>query len=145
MIVMRYLPCLILIFFALQDVAAQPEYLVFGKGGGISGEVTQYRILRNGKVYKGTGRVDILYTQKGKIHKSDAKEIYASLMNIPDSSFHHPGNVYYFIQVTGDSADVRYTWGDPDFEVSDTLGELYRNTFVKISKLKYKNIKNPLK
>jgi hypothetical protein len=142
---MRFLLGLMLIFFPLKELSAQPEYLIFGKGGGIAGEVTQYRILSNGKVYKGTGKADILYSQKGKICKSDAKKIYADLMNIPDTSFHHPGNIYYFIQVPGDSADVRYTWGDPAYKVPDNLGELYRNTVGEVAKLKFKTIKKPLK
>jgi hypothetical protein len=79
---MRFLPCLILIIFILPDASAQSEYLVFGKGGGIVGEVTQYRILNNGKVFKGSGLANILYTQKGKIGKPEAKKIYADLQNI---------------------------------------------------------------
>jgi len=76
---MRFLPYLMLLIIALPDASAQSEYLVFGKGGGLSGAVTQYRIQSNGKVYKGNGMVDILYSQKGKIGKSDAKKIYADL------------------------------------------------------------------
>ena len=142
---MRFIPCLILILFAHAELTAQPEYLVVGRGGGISGEVTQYRIQSNGKVYKGTGMADILYTQKGKIGKSDAKKIYADFMTFPDTSFHHPGNVYYFVQFPGDSTDVRCTWGDPDYEVPELLGELYRNAFGKIAKLKYKTVKKPVR
>jgi hypothetical protein len=142
---MKFLPYLILIFFALPDASAQSEYLVFGKGGGISGEVTQYRILNNGKVYKGTGMVDILYAQKGKIGKSNAKKIYADLKHIPDTSFHHPGNIYYFIQYPGDTSDVRITWGDPAYPVPETLSELYRSTLVKVAALTFKNLKKPVR
>ena len=143
--VMRFLPYLILIIFALPEASAQPEYLVFGKGGGLSGAVTQYRIQNNGKVYKGNGKVDILYSEKGKISKSDAKKIYADLKNIPDTSFHHPGNIYYFIQLPGDTSDKRYTWGDPAYKVPDALGELYRSAMDKIAGLKYKTLKKTLK
>lgn len=142
---MRSLAYLILIIFALPDASAQSEYLVFGKGGGLTGDVTQYRVATNGKVYKGTGMTDILYAQKGKISKSDAKKIYAELKNIPDTSFHHPGNIYYFIQFPGDTSDVRVTWGDPEFPVSETLSELYRSTLVKIASLPFKNLKKPVR
>ena len=142
---MRFLPYLILILFVLPNASAQSEYPIFGKGGGIAGEVTQYRILNNGKVYKGTGMVDILYAQKGKISRSDAKKIYADLKAMPDTLFHHPGNIYYFIQVPGDTSDVRITWGDPAYPAPDEIGELYRSTLVKIAGLTFKNLKKPVR
>jgi hypothetical protein len=142
---MRFLPCLILLIFTLPNGSAQSECLIFGKGGGLSGSVTQYMIQSNGKVYKGSGMVDILYSQKGKISKPDAKKIYADLKSIPDTSFHHPGNVYYFIQLPGDTPDKRYTWGDPDFKVPDALGKLYQSAMDKVAGLKYKTVKKPLK
>jgi hypothetical protein len=142
---MRFLPYIILITFALPYACAQSEYLVIGKGGGLSGAVTQYRIQSNGKVYKGNGMVDILYSQKGKIGKPDAKKIFADRKNIPDTSFQHPGNVYYFIQLPGDTSDIRYTWGDPAYEVPDALGKLYQSAMDKVAGLKYKTLKKPLK
>jgi hypothetical protein len=142
---MKFLSYLILIILSMPDSQAQSDYLVFGKGGGISGEVTQYRILKNGKVYRGTGRVDILFTQKGKIGKPDVKKICSDLKKFPDSSFHHPGNMYYFIRFPGDASDIDFTWGDPAFAIPEALGELYRDTFVKISKLKYKALKKPIR
>jgi len=141
---MRFLPYLILLIFTLPEASAQSEYPIFGKGGGISGEVTQYRIEKKGKVYKGTGMADILYAQKGKIRKSDAKKIYADLKVIPDTSFHHPGNIYYFIQVPGDTSDIRVTWGDPAYPAPEALIELYRSTLVKIAGLTFKNLKTPV-
>lgn len=143
--VMRLLPYLTLLIFLQPDASAQSEYPIFGKGGGISGEVTQYRILTNGKVYKGTGLADILYAQKGKIGKSEAKKIYADLKAMPDTSFHHPGNIYYFIQVPGDTSDIRITWGDPAYPAPEAITELYRNTLVKIAGLTFKNLKKPLR
>jgi hypothetical protein len=142
---MRFLPYLLLLIIALPDACAQSEYLVIGKGGGLSGAVTQYRIQRNGKVYKGNGNVDILYSEKGKIRKSDAKKFYADLKNIPEPSFHHPGNVYYFIQSPCDTSDLRYTWGDPAYKVPDALGKLYQSVMNKVASLKYKTVKKPLK
>jgi len=144
-IIMKFLPYLVLIIIALPDASAQSEYLVFGKGGGLSGAVTQYRMLSNGKVYKGSGLTEILYTQKGKIGKSNAKKICTEIKNIPDTLFHHPGNVYYFIEVPGDTAVIRYTWGDPDYKVPDILGELYRSAMEQVSGLSYKTVKKPIK
>lgn len=142
---MRFLPYLILILFVLPNASGQSEYPIFGKGGGIVGEVTQYRILNNGKVYKGTGMADILYAQKGKISRSDAKKIYADLKAMPDTLFHHPGNIYYFIQYPGDTSDIRVTWGDPAYPAPEAISELYRSTLVTIAGLTFKNLKKPLR
>jgi hypothetical protein len=89
--------------------------------------------------------VDIVYAQKGKIGKSDARKICADLKNLPDTSFHHPGNVYYFIQFPGDTSDIRYTWGDPAFRVPDALNELYRSSMDQVASLKFKTVKKPSK
>ncbi|MBN1416727.1 MAG: hypothetical protein JW973_16635 [Bacteroidales bacterium] len=142
---MRFLPCMIVLLIIPLHMLAQPECLVFGKGGGIAGTATLYKILDNGKVYKGSGRVNILFTQQGKIPKSEAKRLYHDIRNLPDTTFSYPGNVYYFVQVIGDSTVHEYTWGAREFDVPDTLGSLYESAMNKLASLRYKKIKKPFK
>ena len=124
---------------------SQHDYLVFGKGGGISGEVTEYVILHNGKVYKGSGSAEINISYRGKIRKSDTRKLYKEFEDIADTSFSHPGNMFYYIKKVGENTEYKYTWGDTGFEVSDQVRNLYRNTMVKLSGLTFKPVKKSVK
>lgn len=136
-------PLLFLFAFLLVafQACAQHETLVIGKGGGIAGLVIQYKLTEKGKVYKGTGTVDIDYTLCSKIKKSEARKLFEEIKGIPDTAFHHPGNIYYFIQKCNESDTVRYTWGDTEFEAPEPMGTLYKNTMSRFSDLEFKQVK----
>jgi hypothetical protein len=142
---MRFIALLLCFAFPLVYINAQSRYLVIGKGGGISGEVTYYKILNKGKVYKGSDRAEMSFASKSKISKADAKKIYSDLKSITDSSFSHPGNMYYFVTITGEGPEISYTWGDSGFKVPDGVGELYRAAMAKVAKLTFKELKDPVK
>lgn len=141
---MRSLLFLLSIFLLASQACAQHEYLVIGKGGGISGEVLQFRISHKGKVYKGTGIADIQYAMTAKIKKSEARKIFVEFGSIQDSSFHHPGNLYYFIHKVGEGCKTEYTWGEQGFEVPENLTILYKNSMSRLSGLSYKPVKKPI-
>jgi hypothetical protein len=142
---MRILLMLLLFPGITFTACAQHDYLVFGKGGGISGEVTEYVILHNGKVLKGSGNAVINFTQRGKIRKSHTRKLYSEFENVDDTSFSHPGNIYYFIKRVGENTERKFTWGDTGYEVSEQVSSLYRNTMFKLSGLTFKPVKKPVK
>lgn len=123
-------------------VNCQENYIAFGSGGGYSGMATVYKLAQNGKVLKGTGKVDIKYTESGKFKKSQAKKIFAMLNNIETDAFSHPGNMYYFISYFKNGAETKYTWGASDFQVPEELSALYRETISKLSKLDFQPVQN---
>jgi len=133
-----------LLFLFSFQACAQPDYLVIGKGGGFSGEVLQYRISPGGKVYKGSGLADIRYTLKGKIRRSEARKLFDDMANIKDSTFHHPGNMYYFIHKVGNDCKTEYTWGENGYEVAGSLKTIYINTIGRLSEVDFKPVKKPV-
>jgi hypothetical protein len=132
---------LFLIFF---QACAQPDYLIFGKGGGFSGNVMQYRITHKGKIYKGSGLVDIRYTLAGKIKRSEAKKVFDEMNSIHESAFHHPGNVYYFIRKVNEEYTTEYTWGENGYEVSESIRILYKNAMNRFSEIHFRTLKKPI-
>jgi hypothetical protein len=130
--------------FIASQACAQHEYLVIGKGGGFSGEVLQYRISPGGKVYKGSGLADTRYALKGKIKKSEARKLFKDMDSIQDSTFHHPGNVYYFIQKIGKDCKTEYTWGENGYEVAEPIKTIYQNAISRLSDVDFKPVKKPV-
>lgn len=93
--------------------------LVFGKGGGITGEVVAYHLFQNGIVFKGKGLAEKTYDKLGKISPEITTQIFDNynMLNLKDISFTHPGNIYYFIESKSGSVDHKITWGDPEHTV----------------------------
>jgi len=138
---MRLLPFLFVFVFTLPNASCQSEYLVLGSGGGFTGVATQYKITKKGKVYKGTGVLGITYTREGKIKKSDARKLLKEADSLSDTTFCHPGNIYYYIQKPGENDTLTYTWGEVHFEVPEPAGMLYKNAMGRIADLTFKPIK----
>jgi len=141
---MRSLLFLLSIIFIASQACAQHEYLVIGKGGGFSGEVLQYRISPGGKVYKGSGLADIRYALKGKIKRSEARKLFKDMDSIQDSTFQHPGNLYYFIQKIGKDCKTEYTWGENEFKAPESIKTIYKNIMSRLSEVDFKPVKTPV-
>ena len=132
---------LILLFMLQLPASGQAKWIVFGKGGGISGEITGYRLYRNGNVYKGSGNSDLNFESISRIKRSAARKIIREVGSFQQVPFTHPGNIYYFIALSGKDSLVKYTWGHADFTVPDPLGTVYRSSLKTFSDLQYKPIK----
>jgi len=142
---MRLLLFLFVFIFTLPNVSCQSDYLVFGMGGGFTGEATQYKITRKGRVYKGSGVLDIAYTMTGKIKKSDARKLFEESESLSDTTFCYPGNIYYYIQKACENDTLTYTWGEVHFEVPEPAGMLYKNAMSRFTDLTFKPIKDTTK
>ncbi|MBN2763516.1 MAG: hypothetical protein JXR41_10525, partial [Bacteroidales bacterium] len=62
-----------------------------------------------------------------------------------DSSFHHPGNLYYFIRIIDNECTTEYTWGENGYKVPEMIGVFYKETINRLSDLPYKPVKKPVK
>jgi hypothetical protein len=130
------------LFFMLYSclVFAQGEYILFGSGGGITGQVSAYKIYTNGKVLKGKGKLEITYSETGKIKKKEARQIFKDVSKTLNTPFSHPGDMYYFIQKVSEGSDQKYTWGSADYEVSEAIGNIYNSVMKKLSSTSYKQL-----
>lgn len=120
---------------------AQKTYLVFGNGGGFTGQVTAFRLLKNGKVLKGSGRTDIIYTEYAKLKRAEAKKFFFELNDLKFVSFSEPGNMYYFIRYSHKKITLNYTWGATGFETPGQLKDIYRRLMSDVTELNFRQIK----
>jgi len=101
--------------------------LIFGSGGGISGEITTYILLENGQVfYKNS------LTKENKelesLSKKDAASCFQKMevLKLSEMNFDHPGNRYYFLEEVNGDDKHRVTWGANDHEISEECKTLYK-------------------
>lgn len=104
----------------------QSTRIVFGSGGGFTGNVTEYTLDANGNLKMAeslTGNESNL----GKIKKSSLKKIYKALseLNLSGINSNQPGNMYYFIKEVGATDTNEVIWGNPDHETPEGVQEFY--------------------
>ena len=113
----------------------------FGQGGGFTGQVTEYTLLRNGQIFAGTnkeGFVDELprFDKKlvDQIFEMCEKYQYDSL------KLDKPGNQYYFFTTqNGDKVNkIQWAPGEPELpqELYILFGNLKKLTQKKVSETK---------
>ncbi len=112
------------------------ERLVFGSGGGFSGKITEYTLLKNGQVFT-KGGANTALQELEPLTKKEAKGFFKELpgLALTDLKLDKPGNMYYFLKV-GEAE--RITWGHPEHPVADNIDKFYRSLIrtVKNKKLK---------
>lgn len=101
-------------------------YITFGSGGGISGAVSQYYMLEDGKVYR---KVEFKeeYTFIGKLEKKLVDQQFDSYkrFQLGDEAIDDPGNMYFFINHS--NGPNKLTWGGGNQEVNPIVKNLHLN------------------
>lgn len=122
---------------------AQNDFITVGSGGGYTGAVTTYKITPQGKVFKGKGVGEIKFTECGKIKRSAAKKMFASISGLipADNSFNHPGNLYYFLKYKQDAKEQTITWGDAAHPVPEGVKKLFDEIQASVNAIRYKPLK----
>jgi hypothetical protein len=103
--------------------------IIFGYGGGFTGEVKEYHLLNDGRIaHKGLS--DTLYNVLSRIGKSKATACFEDCkkMKLNTMKFNEPGNRYYFIAVKEiGKPENRIVWGDNDQPVLAEIKNLYKS------------------
>lgn len=100
--------------------------IVFGNGGGVSGQVTEFTLNTAGQIVL-KERIGSQIKSVADLKKSTTKKIYSQLsdINFSNINFNHPGNLYYFIrEVKGDKTH-EIVWGSPSQQVPSSIKEFY--------------------
>ena len=120
---------------------AQHKFITLGSGGGFAGTTTVYKVTPKGKVFKGAGIGDVEFSMCGKIRKNKAKQIVKRVADeVTESSFDHPGNLFYFIAYTEDNNERTFKWGDADHPVREDVKKLYDEVLASINGIRFKPI-----
>lgn len=120
---------------------AQDKFITLGSGGGFAGTTTVYKVTPKGKVFKGAGIGDVEFSMCGKIRKTKAKQIVKRVADeVTESSFDHPGNLFYFISYTEDNNERTFKWGDAEHPVREDVKKLYDEVLASINGIRFKPI-----
>lgn len=91
----------------------------FGSGGGITGEVVEYKLNDNGKVFNKNQEVI------NQIKKSELLEIFNEAKLLLNYKLNSPQNMYYFIDIYGKNDTNRLVWGLESKSVNEEAKSLY--------------------
>ena len=106
------------------------KQLLFGNGGGFTGEAITYLLLDNGYLFRVTTDLRTTkenYTPLKKLSGKITQQLFskANDLQISQNEFSHPGNIYYFIGIKNKQTTHRITWGDPSYRAPADAENLY--------------------
>ncbi len=103
------------------------KQLIFGKGGGFSGEIVSYILLENGQLFEANSLLKIT-NEVRKINKKECKKHFQRSETTPlfDANINYPSNVYYFITYKEADKQRQMTWGAADFQAPVELKQWYQ-------------------
>ena len=121
--------------------AYESEYISIGNGGGFTGAVTQYYLLKDGSIHKLLTPGDST-EYLGKIEKEIAQQQFASFekFKFSDLRIDDPGNLYYFLY--HNKNDNHIVWGGNNTEVPPSLKIFHTNLLKLIKELNKNNYQN---
>ncbi len=112
-----------------------PSMLTIGNGGGFTGEVTAYHILGNGDVLKTStlGGRDTTFLKT--LSPEELRQIHNQSENLKlkSTKFNHPGNMYYFVNLTDPQHTHRITWGHHTHKIPEPIRNFYKKTLDLVS------------
>ena len=100
------------------------EQLTFGKGGGFTGDVTKYILLKNGQLFQSSSLSGDV-TEIGKVEKKQVTTLFKKADSLGQVDFNHPGNYYYFITRKLPGKESTVIWGSPEDKIPSHIQELY--------------------
>ena len=104
------------------SLSSEKDQLIFGRGGGMSGEIKSHILMNNGQLYATSS----LYTDT--VHIADIElKVIRRIFDQVDSlqfaalDFQHPGNRYYFVR----HQQQEIVWGSDDNPPPAAVKQLY--------------------
>lgn len=114
--------------------AFKDKDIVFGHGGGFTGQITEYHLDNKGNLNQ---KESLSGDQSPitRIKKADLAKIYESISEIDlcKTVYNHPGNRYYFIRKIDIKDTCEVIWGDSSHQVPEQIQELYNLLISKIT------------
>lgn len=136
---LMFLACLAAGCCGHKEVAgtAAPNDIIFGSGGGITGQYTEYRVHNDGTIERKNFTTEA-YEPYAKADRNDVLPLFAELdrLALQDVRFSHPGNMTKYIEVHDGTAVNRVKWGDPNAPVRPDIEAFFKqvDAFVRARK-----------
>ena len=101
--------------------------IIFGSGGGFANLVNEYRLLENKKLYHKRS-TDSTFTELGKQNTDTVRILFGKIKVLFEdtTTFHKPGNIYYFIKLRKESHSQEIIWGGSKENTPIKAKELYK-------------------
>lgn len=102
------------------------DQIHFGEGGGITGAITEYCLLKNGQLFNKKHFTEDFKAFK-KVKKRAAKKLYKTCKKIElqKVQIDNPGDKYYYIAYETKDFKHKITWGGNQQKPSVEVIELY--------------------
>lgn len=102
------------------------DQIHFGEGGGITGAITEYCLLKNGQLFNKKHFTED-YKSFKKIKKRTAKKLYKTCKKIElqEVQIDNPGDKYYYIAYETKGFKHKITWGGNQQKPPIEVIELY--------------------
>ncbi len=120
------------------------EQISFGTGGGFSGIVTEYFLLRNGDFFKMTS-IEEGFKKGNPVDERRTQQVFSNyyFLGIDDVEFNHPGSAYYFITYKHGENEHQVVWGDGAHAVDTRVKTFYRNLRQLVKSSGFAPVKTP--
>lgn len=105
----------------------QGTQLIFGEGGGVTGQAKIYYILESGMIFKSEGIVEPTVHKYGRISSEVARRLINNyqVLQLNDIVHNYPGNRYQFVEWKHEGQNHKITWGDSEHAVDQKVKLFY--------------------
>ena len=119
--------------------AVAQDYITLKKGGGVTGNITAFRISRSGQVAKGSGSIEPEFLEFAQLRKSKTKKYFRKTRALlKEQTFNYPGNTYTAIELVEEGNKGKVVWGDAAFETPSKAQRLYQKIQASLNKLTFR-------
>ncbi len=114
--------------------ALPDKKIVFGKGGGFTGAVTEYILLENAQLFEHPFLQDSLVTMEA-MKKKTCKQAFKTLDKIDKSKLgvQEPGNLYYFLHYHDGENHYETTWGAAKYTIDPEVKSIWDQLMAEIN------------
>lgn len=113
------------------------DYLEFGKGGGLTGEVTSYYLLPNGQLFSHSSLAKDTLAY-GRLPKRTSEELLEqfSAAGLDTVHFNHPGNIYSFLKQHSATGIHSLIWGSTETVAPSEAKKYYESLISALATIK---------
>lgn len=110
------------------------KQIIFGYGGGFTGEIKEYILLDNGNLYLNNANTKEIKLIK-LVDKKKTKELFLTLANLmlEKYEFKHPFNNYKFLKLKKGISTIEIIWGNPKYQPKKEISDFYNSLFLIIN------------
>lgn len=104
------------------------DMLRFGKGGGITGSVTEFVLSDKGALYRGEGMMDRTFTKVKSLPRGIFSQMVTNyqVLGLGELEINQPGDLYFFLEYQHEGKTQRLVWGDTRYDPPKNLQLFYK-------------------